>query len=76
MLRMFIAYPCPLPTSLLSSVTLAFVGLHESKVLSYYLTTRYGSVCPLIPELEKGRGQPSLHTKFQDSQGYIVRPCL
>ena len=22
------------------------------------------------------RGQPSLHRKFQDSQGYIVRPCF
>ena len=22
------------------------------------------------------QGQPGLHSEFQDSQGYIVRPCL
>ena len=39
---------------------------------------------PLIPALGRQRqagthrvpGQPGLHSKFQTSQGYIVRPCL
>jgi len=39
---------------------------------------------PLIPVLPEARaegtlwvsGQLALHIKFQDSQGYIVRPCL
>jgi hypothetical protein len=38
---------------------------------------------PLIPALERQRqadfrvqGQPGLQSEFQDSQGYIEKPCL
>jgi hypothetical protein len=53
--------------------------LQSLGVLMYLETCRSSWRTPLIPVLGRflsSRGQPGLHSEFQDSQGYTEKPCL